>query len=398
MDHDAADEVVPLLPPPPGPATPVPPRTPDPTATATGADAPAAAPIEAAPVSTKKAKKGKKGKKKSASSDDSGDDLVPGLGALIANVSASAAAAVAAAPPAAATLPTGAPATAAPATAALATAAPTTAAAASTAPNALPLGSPTPFSINGPSGPAPTGAGVFGAGAAAAAADEDDEDDGKKKGGKKAKKLKKELEDLQMRAVFLVNSLTDSRTVISNEVLPHLDALRDTLGMPKMGRALQGPARTLGADLEMAMDAAPPLSLAELKAQAKDAKVLAKAQAKMAIRNNEPRTLFSNERTALSWANASLKLGGIGTALITFFAHEWVPLLIGTGLWVIALAYLIYAGIRYRQRAVALATGKPGPFLDLHGPVSFVVFICIAVSIYIVFFLAFSPQARVSNA
>ena len=46
----------------------------------------------------------------------------------------------------------------------------------------------------------------------------------------------------------------------------------------------------------------------------KELKELNKTKEKM----KDPKSLFANERTFLSWLNSSLKLGAIGTALLTF--------------------------------------------------------------------------------
>ncbi|KNC55460.1 uncharacterized protein AMSG_01721 [Thecamonas trahens ATCC 50062] len=255
---------------------------------------------------------------------------------------------------------------------------------------------------------------------------DDDVDDGGKGGGgggkkkKKIKKLKRQVEMLEASALALVLELDKSAQLEALEegVRVKMEALRFAVtgdSNPVAGHELLGDVANAsggvgtGASINgddggsLLEGMAPELdALAQLEAakqaakdQKKREKMIQKEELKVLARMKEPRTLLANERTFLSWAASSLRLGAIGTALITFFGHTAFAMFLGCALWTIAVVYLAYSIRRYRQRAQALLTASDGPFLDVAGPVSFVGIIIVAIVLYISFFVIAGPQPKV---
>ncbi|KJE95307.1 hypothetical protein CAOG_05769 [Capsaspora owczarzaki ATCC 30864] len=98
---------------------------------------------------------------------------------------------------------------------------------------------------------------------------------------------------------------------------------------------------------------------------------------------NKPKMFLANERTYLRWIGQTLALGSMGTTVVVFMNDEMrVP---GYLMWAAALGFLVYATIKFRRRAHALAQQRPSPDYDAPiGPVAFMGCVMVAVLAYII--------------
>ncbi|KJE92304.1 hypothetical protein CAOG_03305 [Capsaspora owczarzaki ATCC 30864] len=109
----------------------------------------------------------------------------------------------------------------------------------------------------------------------------------------------------------------------------------------------------------------------------------------------DPKTMFANERTFLSWLSLTTSLGAIGTLLITFFDNAGMGL--GCAMWAIALVFMLYAVRVFRRRAHALKTCDPSvSFDDPTGPVLLAGSIILAVVVFILYFAIQNPTAMLT--
>lgn len=115
----------------------------------------------------------------------------------------------------------------------------------------------------------------------------------------------------------------------------------------------------------------------------KGAKKLAKQRSKAVLRLLRPDVFMANERTFLRWTRQALALGTIGTALLTFLprAYIWCGVL----LWAFAVAFAVYAGIKFHRRARALRMQWPAAeaYGATRGPMAFMAVLIVALAAYV---------------
>ncbi|KZS91199.1 vacuolar transporter chaperone 1 [Sistotremastrum niveocremeum HHB9708] len=80
----------------------------------------------------------------------------------------------------------------------------------------------------------------------------------------------------------------------------------------------------------------------------------------------EPKVLFANERTFLSWLHFTVVLGGLAVGLLNF--GDKVGKISAALFSVVAVGVMIYALWTYHWRAASISRGGKGPYDDRLGP------------------------------